>query len=129
MKILGIDYGRVKIGIAIAEGPLAQPHSVVKVSSLDDALEKIDRVIKVEQAEQVVVGVSEGEMGKEQEAFAKALKEKSGIDVVTWDETLSTQDALAISIQSGHGQKKRADMEDAFAAAIMVQSFLDGSNS
>lgn len=127
MKLLGIDHGRSKIGLAIAEGPLAEPHSVMKVNSMEDAVEKVSQVAQALQVSRVVVGVSEGQMGKEQERFASLLKEKSGVDVVTWDETLSTHDAQSLSIQIGHRRKKRADMEDAFAAAIMLQSFLDGS--
>ncbi len=125
MKILGIDYGRAKIGLATADGPLAEPHSVVRVNSMEDAVEKVSQVAHVSQVSQVVVGVSEGLMGKEQEKFAKLLKEKTGINVVVWDETLSTQDAQMLSIQSGQGQKKRADMEDAFAAALVLQSYID----
>lgn len=124
MKILGVDYGRSKIGLAIAEGPLAEPLSVVRVGSMADAVEKIRKVSEVNEVEKVIVGISENQIADEQRSFAQKLRE-SGLDVIEWDETLSTQDAQAFAIQSGVGQKKRREMEDAFAAAIVVQSFLD----
>jgi len=125
MKILGVDYGRAKIGLAIADGPLAEPHSVLKVNSFEDALKKVEQVVQVMKVEKVIVGVSEGEMGKEQEKFASLLGKRLNMEVVTWDEALSTFDAQQISREAGLGPKKRREMEDAFAAAIMVQSYLD----
>lgn len=123
MKILGIDYGRAKVGLAIAEGPLAEPHSVVKVKPVEEA---VKRVVMVEGVGRVVVGISENEMGKEQEEFVCRLQEKLEIPVETWDETLSTQDAQTLLIASGKSRKKRREMEDAYAATIMLQSYLDG---
>ena len=125
IKILGIDYGRAKIGLARAEGTLADPWKVIKINGWEDALEKVEQVVKVEQVEQVVVGVSEAEMGLEQERFVKDLENRLAIPVQTQDEALSTQDAQALSITSGQGPKKRRELEDAYAAAIMLQSWLD----
>lgn len=126
MRILGVDYGRAKIGLALADGPLAQPLSTVKISDREDAFAKIERVVKVEGVDRVVVGVCEGKMGKEQHEFAQSLKEKLlRVLVVTWDETLSTQDAQSLAREAGVGRKKRQDLEDAFAAAVMLQSYLD----
>ncbi|MBI4029035.1 MAG: Holliday junction resolvase RuvX [Candidatus Blackburnbacteria bacterium] len=123
--ILGIDHGKAKLGLARADGPLAQPYMVVRVKSAEDALEKVAKMVKVEQVAKVVVGVSEGEIGKEQEEFANNLRQTLGVPIETWDETLSTQDAQAYTINMGMGRKKRREREDAYAAAIMLQSFLD----
>ncbi|KKR56176.1 MAG: hypothetical protein UU51_C0001G0018 [Microgenomates group bacterium GW2011_GWC1_41_20] len=119
MKTLGIDYGRSKVGLAIAEGPLAEPWRVIRYTNAGMLDEKIKQIIDSEKIEKVVVGVSEGEMGKESERFAK------GIGAETFDETLSTKDAQILSREAGIGQKKRHDMEDAYAAAIMLQNWLD----
>lgn len=125
MKILGIDYGRAKIGLAIGEVGLAQPWKVVRVTSMEDALGKVKQVVQAEQVEQVVVGVSEGEMGQEQESFAQALTKKVNVPVETWDETLSTREAQQRAIEAGVPKKKRRILEDAFASCIMLQSYLD----
>lgn len=114
MKILGIDYGRSKIGLAVAEGSLAAPWKVVKTGELKKILgkEKFDRM---------VVGVSEGRMGEEQKRFAE------NISAETFDETLTTKEAQRLSLEAGISRKKRRRLEDAFAATIMLQSYLDSN--
>ncbi len=74
MVILGVDYGRRKIGLALSHGFLAEPFEVVRVSSLKEGVEKVAQVVRVEKADRVVVGVSEGEMGEEERSFARGLK-------------------------------------------------------
>lgn len=119
MRILGIDYGRKKIGLAVAEGSLAEPFKVVRVNSFEDAIEKVSKEIKVSNVSKIVVGISEGEMGEESKKFAESLGAE------TFDETLTSQDAQRLSIEAGVSRKKRKGMEDAFAAAIMLQNYLD----
>ncbi len=119
MKILGIDYGRRKIGIAVSESGLSEPLKVLRVESFDDAVSKVKKVIESEKPEKVVVGISEGEMGEESEKFANE------IGAETFDETLTSQDAQRLSIEAGVGRKKRKGMEDAYAAALILQNYLD----
>lgn len=123
--IICIDYGRAKIGLARTEGYLADPWQVVRVNSFEDALKKVQKVLEVEKVQKIVVGISEGEMAKEQELFAKELGRLTGLKIILWDEGLSTQDAQALAIQSGAGPKKRHKMEDAYAATLVLQSFID----
>lgn len=125
MAILGIDYGRKKMGLAIAIGTLAEPYKVIRVDSPQGAISKLEKIVKEEGIEKIVVGISEGEMGKESKAFGEELSQKFGIEVEFGDETLSTQDSYALSILAGAGRKKRREMEDAFAAALMLQSYLE----
>lgn len=113
-RILAIDYGRSKIGLAIAEGTLAEPWKVVK----PEALKKI---LGNESFDKIIVGVSSGQMGEEQKKFAKE------IGAETFDETLTTKEAQRLSIEAGINRKKRRGMEDAFAASIMLQSYLDSN--
>lgn len=112
MKILGIDYGRKKIGLAIAAGSLAEPWKVVKPDILT-------RILKEGSFDKIVVGISAGAMGEEQKEFAKS------IGAETFDETLTTKEAQRLSLEAGLSQKKRRDLEDAFAASLMLQSYLD----
>jgi len=112
MKMLGIDYGRTKMGLAVAESTLAEPWKVVKPSELK-------KIVETENFDKIVVGISEGEMGKEQKEFAKELGAE------TFDETLTSYDAQRLSREAGISRKKRRGMEDAFAAAIMLQNYLD----
>jgi putative Holliday junction resolvase len=124
-RVLGIDYGRSKIGLALAEGSLAEPRKVIFVKSFEDAIKRIEKEIEIEKPEKVIVGISEGEMGKETGEFRKRLEKEINIPIEEFDETLTSEDAKRLSIEAGIGQKKRHEMEDAYAAAIMLQGYLD----
>lgn len=119
MKILGVDYGRRKIGLAISEGILSQPLKVIRFSSFEDAVKKTREVQKEFGADKIIVGISEGEMGEESKKFAREAHAE------TFDETLSTHEAQRLSREGNVGRQKRKNLEDAYAASIMLQSYLD----
>ena len=125
MKILGIDYGRSKMGLAMADGPLAEPIKVLHYKDTKIVADQIKRFIEENQIEKVVIGISEGAMGKESKNFSKSFSEMIDVPVETSDETLSTQDAQMMSREAGIGPKRRRLMEDAFAACVMLQNYLD----
>ncbi len=125
MKILGIDYGRSKMGLAIAEGPLAEPLRVIRYKDTEKLSGEIIKIIEKENIEKVVIGVSEGLMGEESKNFSINFGNMLNIPVETFDETLSTQDAQILSREAGIHQKKRHQMEDAYAACVMLQNYLD----
>jgi putative holliday junction resolvase len=119
MKTLGIDYGRKKIGLALSEGVLSEPLKVLRVDGFEDAVEKVLQEIQSLKPEKLIVGISEGEMGEESKEFAKR------VGAETFDETLSTRSAQELSRQANVPRKKRKDLEDAYAASVMLQSYLD----
>ena len=126
---LAIDYGRSKLGLAIATTLLAEPYKVIRYKKEEDGVEKIKGVVEEEKVERVVLGVSEGEMAKEIKEFGEKLKKSLSVPIVYQDETLTTQDAQRLSIKSGMKRKKRKEMEDAFAACLILQSYLDNQIS
>ena len=119
MKILGIDYGRKKIGLALGVGSLAEPMKVIRYSDTKILEGQIKKIVEEENIEKIVVGISEGEMGEESKRFAQS------IGAETFDETLTSKEAQRLSIEAGISRKKRKGMEDAYAASIMLQSYLD----
>jgi putative Holliday junction resolvase len=125
MKILGIDYGRRKIGLATATTTLAEAYKVVRVESVPDAVEKVKKIAESEGVEKLVIGVSEGKMAKETKNFAKELKIRLKLPVEFQDETLSTQEAQNLSIEAGLTKKKRKRLEDAYSATLTLQNYLD----
>lgn len=116
------------MGIAFADGSLAAPLQVIRYTDTTVLAEKIKKIILENNIEKVVVGVSEGEMGKESENFSINFGKMINIPIETFDETLSTQEAQHLSREAGIHQKKRHEMEDAYAATIMLQDYID-SNS
>ena len=133
MKILGVDHGEKRIGLAISDstGTIAGPLTTIKhVSRAVDAAQVA--ALGVEHgAELIVVGQSFDEegapnlAGRRAERFAEALMAQSEIPVKMWDESLSTQDARTARIELGASRKKRSGHLDELAATVILQSYLD----
>lgn len=125
MKYLGVDWGMIKIGLAISEGEIASPWGtvIVQKNSLSKAVAKVVAIAKQEEANQMVIGKPEGEMGQVVEKAVNALQ-KQGLNVVLTDETLSTQNAKSKMLELGFGRKARKE-DNAMAAAIILQRYLD----
>jgi len=125
MKYLGIDYGRSKVGFAFGNDKLATPHIVYKYENHFELIKKILDIIKEEHVKNIVVGISESKSAKEAKNFANMLETETNLPVELSDETLSTHDANSFAIEAGIGPGKRRRMEDAYAATIILQKYLD----
>ncbi len=133
MRILGVDHGEKRIGLAISDptGTIAGPLSVIQhVSRTVDAAQ-VAALAAEHQAELIVIGQSFDEEGHANPAgrraarFAEALRMQTTLPIVLWDESLSTADAREFRIQMGASRKKRSGHMDEAAAAIILQSYLD----
>lgn len=128
MKYLGIDYGKKKIGLAMSEGKLSEPYQVIRYADYEKMIFHIKRIVEKQKVENVVVGMSENEMGEEINRFVETLRSiLNPVPCTVHDETLSSHDAIEMSVASGMSRKKRKEMEDAFAASIMLQNYLDNN--
>ncbi|KKQ86038.1 MAG: hypothetical protein UT08_C0002G0060 [Candidatus Woesebacteria bacterium GW2011_GWB1_38_8] len=125
MQILGIDYGRRKIGLALADGPLAEPYKVIRFKNEEEAIRRVEQVVRLERVEHVVIGISEGKMSRETREFGNKLQDELTIPVEYQDETLTTYEAQDLSIKAGINRKKRKALEDAYSAALILQNYLD----
>lgn len=122
MTILGIDWGEVKIGVAISAGRLAEP---LAVFTRDIFMNQIAKIIKDYKVEKIIIGVSESESEKKAREFGGELAKIVSVPIEFTDETLSTYEAQYLAIEAGVPQKKRKLMEDAYAAALILQNYLD----
>jgi putative Holliday junction resolvase len=130
---LGIDFGSKRIGIATSESlELATPHSTIRYSGLlDEAIDKLSRLIAELEPDLLVLGVPRG--GRKDadviqqrfEAIAEKLRERSGREVVLWDESHSTVEAASRRRERGKNWKSYREEIDREAAAVILQSFLD----
>jgi len=125
MRYLGIDYGKSRVGLAVAATTIAEVYGTIKVTSDVDAIKKISEVVKKEDILEIVIGVSEGKMAEETKAFAEMLKDKLGLPIHFQDETLTSKAAQMLSIQAGVKRKKRKEKEDSYAATLILQNFID----
>jgi putative Holliday junction resolvase len=125
MNILSIDFGLSKVGIALSTSLLAEPYSVIKYEKIEDLFKKIKEICQKEEIQKIVIGISEGEMGEKTREFKNSLEKEIEIPIELFDETLSTFDAQNLSIESGMRRSKRKNMEDAIAAAVLLQNYID----
>jgi putative Holliday junction resolvase len=126
MRILGIDYGSRKVGLALSVGPMADPYKVIRYNSEFDLFSQLKAIIEDEQIEKIIVGLSEGiSAGKQKEFASKLYQELDNVDIDLFDETLSTYDAQTMSREAGIKRSKRKSLEDAYAAAVILQRYLD----
>lgn len=123
MRYLGIDFGMRRVGLAVSEGNLASSWKIVEGRGLKDLSRKIVQIINDEKFENIIVGMPEGKIGQSVKMFINILR-KDGIQVSSFDETLSTKKAQKLMIEQGIKQKKRRSNDDK-AAAIILQSYLD----
>ncbi|OGM21302.1 hypothetical protein A2955_04595 [Candidatus Woesebacteria bacterium RIFCSPLOWO2_01_FULL_37_19] len=127
MRILGIDYGKRKMGFAVGdtETKLAEPLKVLRYRDINLLSEQIEKIVSELNIEKIVLGISEGKMAEETMRFGRKLEEKTGIPIIYQDETLTTHEAQELSIKAGIKRKKRRALEDAYSATLVLQRFLD----
>ena len=135
MRILAIDPGSKRIGVAISDttGTIANPLTVLNhIARLVDAA-AVAELAKANGATLIVVGQSLDEKGipsfegRRAGRFAEALKSQTDLPVVFWDESLTTQDARSARIALNVSRKNRAGHLDSLAATVLLQSYLDAN--
>ena len=125
MNLISIDFGLAKAGVAIAFGPIAEPYQVVRYKEIKILIKRIKEIIEKEKSEKLIIGISEGYMAQKTREFILELKKEIQIPIQEYDETLSTQDAQMMAIEGGMKRSKRQKQEDAIAAAILLQNYMD----
>ena len=136
MRIMGLDYGSVTVGVAISDELLftAQGIEVIRrkqENKLRQTYQRIETLIEEYGVEQIVVGYpkhldnSIGERAKKSEEFAEDLKRRTGLLVVLWDERLTTVAAHRVLDQGAVGLKQKMQVVDKLAAVLILQGYLD----
>ncbi|MEA3470423.1 MAG: Holliday junction resolvase RuvX [Thermodesulfobacteriota bacterium] len=133
MRILGLDYGRKRIGVAICDemGVVARSLCAIERKGLEKDMAEIKRLAGEFNVEKIVIGYpltldgKEGIQCKRVSKFAEMLEERLSLPIVKWDESLSTKEAEDILIEADMCRKKRRKRVDKLAAAIILQRYLD----
>lgn len=137
MKILAIDHGEKRIGVAISDetATIASPVKVIEhISRAIDAAQ-VAEIAAQNQVGLIVVGQSFDEDGNPNPAgrragrFADELKNQTHVPIQMWDESFSTQIARSARIELGVSRKKRAGHQDVFAAVVILQSYLEAKRN
>ncbi len=129
-RLLGLDYGTRRIGVAISDSSrlIASPYAVIEAGS---ALPSLDEILADEDIDAIVVGLpislsgEEGPVAAAARSFAETVEGHTGLTVVLVDERFTTKVAEDVLIAGGVRRAKRRDIRDKMAATVMLQGHLD----
>ncbi len=133
MRILALDVGDVRIGVAVSD-PLeviAQPLASVKRTSVNEDVESIKRLAEEHETGKIVVGVPKtlddkvGIQAQKVLDFIESLRKALEIPIVLWDERLTTAEAERALIEADMSRRKRKKVIDKVAAVLILQGYLD----
>jgi putative Holliday junction resolvase len=133
MRILGLDVGDVRIGVAVSDplGVIAQPLASVRRISVSKDVEFIKHLAEENEAGKIVVGIPktlDDEVGIQAQKvldFADSLGKALEIPIVLWDERLTTAEAERALIEADMSRRKRKKVIDKVAAVLILQGYLD----
>ena len=133
MRVLAIDHGTKRIGIAISDElkTIAQPLEFIPAEPFDAFFVRLQQIITEKTVELILVGMPRnmdgtyGPAAEKVKAFVDALKEKVTVPIRTWDERLTTAQANRFLIAADVKRRDRKAKVDKTAAAILLQSYLD----
>ncbi|MCR5225648.1 MAG: Holliday junction resolvase RuvX [Eubacterium sp.] len=137
MRVMGLDYGDKTVGVAISDELLitAQPIETVereRTNKLRKTYQRIEALIAEYEVEKIVIGKplnmngTEGDRVELTEAFADELSRRTGLEIIWIDERLTTVQADRILEETGVAHSARKEHIDKMAAAIILQTYLDG---
>ena len=136
MRIMGLDYGSKTVGVAISDplGITAQGIEIIrreKETKLRQTLARIEALIKEYQVESIVLGFPKnmnntiGDRAEKSLAFKEMLEKRTGLDVVMWDERLTTVEANRTLMEGKGRREDRSKYVDVLAAVYILQGDLD----
>ncbi|MFD2704028.1 Holliday junction resolvase RuvX [Salibacterium lacus] len=139
MKVLGIDVGNKRIGVAVSDALrwTAQGLETIHVKGEDplESFPRIHELLKEHEAHEVVVGLPKnmngtiGPRGEQCLDFAEKLREEYDVQVSMYDERLTTRAAERTLIEADVSRKKRKKVVDKMAAVMILQGYLDQEQS
>jgi putative Holliday junction resolvase len=133
MRILAIDHGSKRMGIAVSDElkMIAQPLEYIPAEPFTDFLARLNELIRDKEVELILVGMprnmdgSYGPAALKVQGFVAALKGVLSVPIKTWDERLTSAQANRLLIQGNVRRDKRKEKVDKMAAGILLQSYLD----
>lgn len=134
MRIIGIDFGEKRIGVAAADDRMRIAIPVATVDAGNDPVEAIVRIAVEERADELVIGLplsltgAEGPQAQVIRDAVAALQTRLAIPIHLQDERLTTRQASHTTgrSQKNRGKPEKRDNRDAVAAAILLQAYIDG---
>ncbi|MFH0768405.1 MAG: Holliday junction resolvase RuvX [Chloroflexota bacterium] len=137
MRKLGLDIGDKRIGVALSDpgGILASPFTIIDCKDEKQDIETIINIVNQHEVEQIIVGLprsldgSIGRQAQKVEAFVQKLRSQTEIPLEFRDERLTTVSARRLMREASTKKSKRKVRDDAVAAALILQGYLDETKS
>lgn len=134
MRIAALDYGQARVGLAISDelGMLAHPRPSLDAKDRKKLMSELARIAREEGIERFIIGLpldmrgDEGDAARRARGFARAVAEATGCPVELVDERLTTVEAARRLREGGTDARRGKKRIDGAAAAVLLQSFLDG---
>ena len=132
MKIMAIDYGDARTGVAFSDltGSIVGSTTVIHTRREERLLEELERLVQENEVGEIVMGFprnmngSEGPRAELYRAFAGKLSERLGMEIRLWDERRTTVEAHQILSAHNYHGKKRKNTVDAVAASLILEGYL-----
>ena len=132
MRVMGIDFGDARTGIAISDllCSIVGTTTVIHSRNADKTIMEIQRIVKENEVGEIVLGLpknmdgTEGARAQLCREFAERVKAATGVEVVMWDERRTTVEAHNILSAHNYHGKKRKDTVDAVAASLILEGYL-----
>ena len=136
MRILGLDYGSKTVGVAVSDplGVTAQRLETIwrkQENKLRRTLAQVEELVKEYEIEKIVLGYPKnmnntvGERAEKALEFGEMLKKRTGLEVIMWDERLTTVSADRTLMEAGVRRENRKEYLDGIAAVFILQGYLD----
>lgn len=140
MRVMGLDFGSKTVGVAMSDSLLvtAQSLEIIRRKSQDklrQTLARIEELAREYEVGKIVLGYpknmnnTEGERCAKTQEFKQMLERRIGLEVVLWDERLTTAAAQQIMIDSGIRRENRKTYVDQIAAGLILQGYLDAQKN
>ena len=129
--LLGIDFGRARIGLAISDELRMLAHPLQTIQANKAAVDRVAEIVRERKIDKVVVGIPRhmtgevGESAKEALQFVEKLRAQLLCPVETWDERLTTVAANRALAQAGKKTRQTRGIVDQVAAQMILQGYLD----
>lgn len=140
LRIMGLDYGSVTVGVAVSDPLFVTAQGIETIrrkheNKLRQTLARIEALIEEYKVSVLILGYpknldnSAGDRAKKSEEFAETLRRRTGLEVILWDERLTTVSAHRYLDEAGMDYREKSEVVDTVAAGIILQSYMDYLNN
>lgn len=136
MRIMGLDYGTKTVGVAISDALLLTAQGIETIERKEEnklrrTCARIEELIREYEVDRIVLGLPKhmnndiGERAEKSIEFGEMLKKRTGLEVIMWDERMTTISAERVLMESDVRRENRKKYVDKIAAVFILQGYLD----